>query len=159
MTYSALVIAYAFVRRGIDESNPVTQMQLQKMVYFAHGYHYARYGEALINEPIQAWEYGPVIPSIYHSYKFYGSSPIITVDKIIDRPSDIDLLGLSASAKDAIDYTWKATSKLSAFHLSSWSHKDGSPWANVYQEGIRNIPIDNNEIRNYFKALIFAEPA
>ena len=52
MAYSASLIADALVKRGIKEGRPVTQMKLQKMVYFAHGYHLAKYGDAQIQEEV-----------------------------------------------------------------------------------------------------------
>src|SRR5215469_2786509 len=90
MSYPASLIAYAFVKRGIDDGNPVTQMKLQKLVYFAHGLHLASYNEPLISEKFQAWKYGPVVPAIYRDYKLYGSSPIL----------DTDLLFISTNLSD-----------------------------------------------------------
>lgn len=61
-SYSAKDIAMAFVKKAIESGKPVTQMQLQKMVYFAHGLHLANTkGEPLVKEEFQAWRYGPVI--------------------------------------------------------------------------------------------------
>ncbi|MGN6477898.1 MAG: Panacea domain-containing protein, partial [Flavipsychrobacter sp.] len=64
-TYPASVIAYAFVIKGIEEGNPVTQMKLQKLVYFANGIYLAQGYGPLIKESFQSWEYGPVVPEIY----------------------------------------------------------------------------------------------
>ena len=88
MPYSASVIAYAFVQKGIEEGKFVTQMKLQKMVYFAHGYHLARYNEPLIREEFEAWKFGPVVPSIYQSYKLYGSDMIIDTGLIAKPVND-----------------------------------------------------------------------
>jgi len=155
MPYSANTIAYAFVQKGISEGKYMTQMKLQKMVYFAHGYHLAKYGEALVKEVFQAWKYGPVIPSIYQSYKLYGSDPIFNTELIAKSVNDfLNPTELSESAKDAIDYTWQLTRKLSANQLSNWTHIDGSPWAKVYNPIEWSIPIDNNSIKEYFKGLL-----
>lgn len=54
MAYAAALISFAFVKRGIMEGKPVTQMKVQKMVYFAHGYHLAKYGTPLITEGFEA---------------------------------------------------------------------------------------------------------
>src|SRR5215203_2690640 len=126
MSYSTSVIAYAFVKKGIAAGKPVTQMKLQKMVYFAHGYHLAKYGEPLIKEDFEAWQFGPVIPSIYNEFKLYGSDPIQMeeTDKL-----ETELRTLSPEANDAINYTWEATKDISAYKLSGWTHKRDSPWA------------------------------
>jgi len=74
--YSALTIANFFVRKGLLEKITVSPMKLQKLIYFAHGWHLAFFDKPLIKEDIQAWAYGPVIPAIYHIYKNYGNTTI-----------------------------------------------------------------------------------
>ena len=76
MAYPASFIANGFLTRAIQEGNLITQMKLQKILYFAQGLHLATYGTPLIQENFQAWKFGPVIPEIYQIYKFYGSEPI-----------------------------------------------------------------------------------
>src|SRR6478672_9634684 len=126
MAYSASLIAYAFVKKGVETGKPVTQMKLQKMVYFAHGYHLAKYDEPLIEEDFEAWQFGPVAPSIYNEFKLYGSDPIrmTETDKLL-----AELRTLSPDAQHAIHYTWEATKDISALKLSGWTHKKNSPWA------------------------------
>ena len=155
MPYHATLIAYVFVKRGIEELNPVTQMKLQKMVFFAHGYHLARYGIPLIEEEFEAWKFGPVIPSIYHSYKLYGSEPItdsILIQNIYELESQS--LSLSATAIEAINYTWEATKNVSAITLSAWTHKNGSPWAETFKPNTNSIPIKNDRIGEYFTGIL-----
>jgi uncharacterized phage-associated protein len=157
MPYSANAIAYAFVQKGIQEGKFVTQMKLQKMVYFAHGYHLAKYGEPLIREEFEAWKFGPVIPDIYQSYKLYGSDPIFDTDLISRSTTDVGKPAeLSESAKDALEYTWRFTKRLSATQLSHWTHLAGSPWALVYNPNEWSIPIKNESIKEYFKELLTA---
>lgn len=156
MAYPASVIAHAFVLKGIEEGNYVTQMKLQKMVYFAHGYHLAKYGTPLINEDFQAWKFGPVVPEIYQSYKLYGSDYIIDAGLARNTAKP---LTFSDSASDAIAYTWRITKNLSASQLSRWSHAQGSPWATVYDEGNSSLPIGNAAIKDYFQKLVFSSTA
>lgn len=147
MSYDTSLIAYAFVKKGIETGKPVTQMKLQKMVYFAHGYHLAKYGEPLIKEDFEAWQFGPVAPSIYNEFRLYGSGPILMkeTDKL-----EAGLRSLSSEAIDAINYTWEATKDVSAYKLSGWTHKQDSPWANAYRPNIVGSVIRNNDIQAYF---------
>jgi uncharacterized phage-associated protein len=154
MAYPASVIAYAFVEKGIEEGQFVTQMKLQKMVYFAHGYHLAKYGEPLINEQFEAWKFGPVVEDIYQTYKLYGSDPIMDTFFLPKPPRAYRYKPLSDSALDAIDYTWKLTKSLSATQLSQWSHLDGSPWAKVYDPAKSSNTIPDDSIRDYFQRLL-----
>ena len=152
MPYSASLIATAFVARSIKEEKYLTQMKLQKMVYFAHGYHLAKYGTPLIDEQVQAWKFGPVIPKIYADYKLYGSDLIIDTQylSVPYKLMEKELSSLSATAKDAIEYTWETTKNLSTAKLSGWTHEPGSPWAQVYNEHDRETVINNDIIQQYF---------
>lgn len=157
MSYPASLIAFAFVKKGIDEGNPVTQMKLQKMVYFAHGMHLALDRGALIKETFQAWKFGPVVPEIYQDYKIYGSGPITTTDllrifstgQICDNE---DLKKIDKKAQESVDDAWSVLKELDALSLSAWTHKDGSPWKKFYKNGVTDIIIPNEEIKEYFKS-------
>jgi uncharacterized phage-associated protein len=152
MPYPASLIAYAFVKKGIDEGTPVTQMKLQKMVYFAHGVHLAVYGKPLVEEHFQAWKFGPVVREIYNTYKFYGSEPISDTNWLFFT-SDYDskLNNLDTQAKDTIELTWNTLKSLNAAQLSNWTHKAGSPWNKVFIDGVKDIDIPNEDIKEYFK--------
>jgi uncharacterized phage-associated protein len=147
MTYSAPLIAHAFVKKGLETGKPVTQMKLQKMVYFAHGYHLAKFGEPLIREDFEAWQFGPVVPSIYNEFRLHGSDPIL-----VDAPGKLEpeLRTLSPEAQDAINYTWDATKDVSAYKLSGWTHKKDSPWAAAYRPLAIGSVIPNHDIQTYF---------
>lgn len=151
MAYPASVIADVFVQKGINEGRFLTQMKLQKVVFFAHGYHLARYGEPLIQEKFQAWKFGPVVPSIYQDYKLYGSRPIIDTRLLTHTP---DFVTLDEMAQEAINYTWKVTKGLSAETLSNWTHQPNSPWSEVYNPNDWAIPIRDERIRHYFEGLV-----
>jgi len=152
MSYSAPLIAYAFVKKGLETGKPVTQMKLQKMVYFAHGYHLAKWGTPLIKEPFEAWQFGPVAPAIYNEFNLYGSDPIE-----LHEPARIEhaLRTLSPEAKEAIDYTWEATKDVSAYKLSGWTHKASSPWAAAYRPNVPDTVISNQDIQTYFIKFLF----
>ncbi|HEY4875924.1 MAG TPA: type II toxin-antitoxin system antitoxin SocA domain-containing protein [Puia sp.] len=159
MPYSASLIAAIFVKRGIEQRKYVTQMKLQKMVYFAHGYYLAKYGEPLIIEGFEAWKFGPVIPQIYQDYKFYGSDYITNIEyaSLLGMElEDADINQLSENARDAVNFTWETLKNISAGKLSSWTHLEGSPWQQVYNENDREIKIDNNVIKDYFASFLAA---
>jgi uncharacterized phage-associated protein len=153
MPYSAPLIAYAFVKKGLDTGKPVTQMKLQKMAYFAHGYHLARYGEPLIKEDFEAWQFGPVAPSIYNEFNLYGSDPIM-----MEEPARVEqaLRTLPPQAWEAINYTWEATKDISAYKLSGWTHKRDAPWAAAYRPNVPGTIIPNSDIKAYFTKFLSA---
>jgi uncharacterized phage-associated protein len=155
MSYSASLVAYAFVKKGIEDGRPLTQMKLQKVVYFAQGIHLALYKEPLIKNVFQAWKYGPVIPEIYHTYKYYGSLPINDTEWVLSVQEDeIALSHLDEKAWEAIDYTWDLLKDTNAVKLSNWTHQEGSPWAKSYSEGVNETLIPNDDIRQYFEQFL-----
>jgi uncharacterized phage-associated protein len=154
MAYPASLIAFAFVKKGIDEGLFVTQMKLQKLVYFAQGAHLAKYNKPLINETFQAWMYGPVIPEIYQDFKLYGSRPITDTAEFAPSPSYRPPFRLDEEALDTINYTWGVLKDFSAMSLSKWTHRADGPWSKVYDPAEKSTPINNNDIKQYFEKLL-----
>ena len=62
----------ACCRSGWSLSN----LELQKILYVGQMLYLGRYNEPLVNEVFEAWDYGPVLPTIYHSAKMFGRSPV-----------------------------------------------------------------------------------
>ena len=154
--YFATTIAYVFIKRGINEGNPVNQMKLQKMIYFAHGYHLIVHKKPLIRELFQAWKYGPVVSSVYHACKLYGSEdindPCYFIKSIGEEP---DLNKLDSDAINTIQITWSALKDVSGIVLSNWTHNSkGSPWVKYYIDGVNDIPIPNKDIEEYFNIFL-----
>ena len=54
----------------------VSPMKLQKLVYFAHGWHLAIHNRPLVNEQVEAWKFGPVFSDLYHQIKSFGNEKI-----------------------------------------------------------------------------------
>lgn len=158
MSYPAKAVANYFVRRGLQDHNPVDPMKLQKLIYFAHGWHLAVYDEPLIDEMIEAWRYGPVTPSIYHGVKSHGSSPIdfpIFQERATGRipPSVVDEgpIGL-------LDRVWGVYGGISSVRLSDMSHDPNGPWSSTwrdgaYSEAIKGVDIPNEAIKEYFLSI------
>src|SRR3977135_2921517 len=76
MSFDAKAVANFFLDLAKAEGQPLTPMKLQKLVYYPHGWRLGIVGKALLNEQIEAWEFGPVIPSLYHEFKEFGDQPI-----------------------------------------------------------------------------------
>src|SRR5258708_4237314 len=74
--WKTLAAANFFLAKGLEDGVSIDPLKLQKLVYFAHGWHLAVTGKPLIDEYVEAWPYGPVIPSLYHRFKSYGADPI-----------------------------------------------------------------------------------
>ena len=71
MAYKALDIANKLLAKATDVcgGDLMSNMKLQKMLYYEQGYHLAAFGTPLFDEDIEAWMYGPVVPCVYEHFK------------------------------------------------------------------------------------------
>jgi uncharacterized phage-associated protein len=148
---SPFAVSQFLLDKASQERTGLSPMKLIKMVYIAHGWNLGFTGEPLIYEPIQAWQYGPVVESLYHGFKQYGNSPIDAASECLpafpaDAPDKRDLLGK----------IWAKYSPLSAVHLSALTHQTGTPWDVVWNKqggnSRKGAVIDNDIIKEYYAA-------
>lgn len=157
---TSLAVANAIIERANADYHPPTQMKLQKLIYFAHGWSLALYEKPLVEEQFQAWPYGPVLPSVYHEFKSFG---MLGIDKLATVMVPLANGGLgwalppiqnAAFAQPLINRIWEVFGQYSGGQLSDMTHASGSPWQVMFHSsgGARNIPIPNELIQKYFKA-------
>jgi len=151
MAHSARAIANAFILKGLAEKNPLTLMQLTKLVYFAHGWHLAMTGKPFISEPIEAWKFGPVIPTIYYSAKEYGALPVTDLLKDCGIPL---ISRFNDQEQEIIDAVYRKFGNTSGIQLSQITHESNSPWDTVWNHqggsSRQGAVIDNSVIRDYY---------
>ena len=131
-----------WLRRGTE----TTPMHVLKLVYISHGWTLGLYGRSLINEPAEAWRYGPVVPSVYHRYKSFRGDPITT--EPVDRSDAFD-----EEQRDVIEQVHEVYGDFTALQLSALTHKPGTPWDVTYREYGAGVIIPNELIRDYYKRL------
>ena len=175
MPYNPLVIANYFLDRAESRGEQLSPMKLQKLVYYAHGWCLALTGEPLLDEPIHAWLYGPVVNSIFRKFRRFGSQEITTRATVPDSTSRtnnstrrLDQVA-SGSVPEAIDQeitpfldrVWEIYGRYSANQLSNQSHEPGTPWSEVsarYPDGVpRRVIIPDDRIKVYFAKQLVAE--
>ncbi|MBY0545082.1 MAG: DUF4065 domain-containing protein [Gammaproteobacteria bacterium] len=129
-------------------------MKLIKLIYFAYGWHLAIVGKRLINEPVCAWRYGPVIESVYQDFKKYGNGPITeeTSNRIDDK--QVGQLMTDEVALALLDKIWDVYGVYDGIQLSNLTHEPDSPWYEAWhaQKGKshHNFNIDDQLIKAYF---------
>lgn len=133
--HNAIDIANYFINNSLISD--LSNMKLQKLLYYSQGLCLVLIGKPLFQEDIEAWEYGPVIRDIYTQFKEYGS------DSIPRRQSDKKL---DQQVEVILDATINTFGKLSTLELSDLSHNE-TPWKTT----IRNKAIDLGEIKSYFE--------
>lgn len=88
MTYDAIDVAGFVVSTARRNFKDITNLHLQKILYFLEVKHLTDTGRPLFNDDIEAWKLGPVYPSVYHEYKVFGSHNIKFIPKIFKIISD-----------------------------------------------------------------------
>lgn len=127
---------------SVDEihGDNITNLKLQKLLYYAQGFHLAITGRPLFDDPIQAWEYGPVVPSIYRAYRDYRA-------QAIPRPEDgFDDSRFSKETRDILDEVATVYGQFSAVRLMQLTHAE-PPWKGTE----RNEVISQKAMAEYFK--------
>jgi len=148
MSNKTLTVAKELLDR-LNRVNPsVTPMQLLKLVYVAHGYMLGIHGRPLLDEEVEAWQYGPVVRSVFDAVKRYRSNPI---EKITVRsPVDLDSDEVAVLDRVARNY-----GKHSGVTLSSATHKPGTPWSVTWGMGDgKNSVISNDVIEEFYDRLL-----
>jgi uncharacterized phage-associated protein len=128
----------------------VTPMQLIKLAYVAHGYMLGRHGRPLLDEPVQAWQYGPVVPSVYRAVKGYQSAPVPAVP---GAPRDT-ATAFSPEEQAVMKTVAQMYGKYSGVVLSSATHKAGTPWQRTWELAGKNAPISNDLIESFYAGIL-----
>lgn len=76
MLLTCFEVAKYFIRLAHETGSFISNLKLQKLVYYAQAWHLALFEQPLFNEDFEAWIHGPVVPELYHYYKKFGWRPI-----------------------------------------------------------------------------------
>jgi len=177
--YSSTTIAYAFIKRAIDEGKPINQIKLQRMLYFAHGYHLTTTDKCLLDEQFNVSEYGPIVTSVFDACVLYGSENITdliyfkySINKNLNTSIKSLINEIKKSQKfrvfkkqkkfkpgnidketmNTIDFTWGILKDIKTSTLTYWSNSDGSVYKDNKDKGIDKM--QNEDIRIYFNKFL-----
>lgn len=156
MAVRSTVIADEFITLAALACKSFTQMQLQKLVYFSHGWSLSLLKQDLTEDSPQAWPYGPVYVDLWKVLKHCGKSEV--KNNILD-PDEFkaERSKLSENQNRVIRKVFELYGDYHAFQLSAMTHKEGTPWHQVYvEEGRERAPISNDLIRAHFDKLAAA---
>lgn len=123
------LICQYFLAKGLDNGKPtISNKKLQKLLYYAQGWHLALTGKALFKEKIEAWVHGPAIRDVYTKYKEYSFRPI----EYVVASGDLDKI--PADVRKFLDDVYKVYGKFDAKYLELLTHSE-RPW----QEARKNL--------------------
>lgn len=150
MAQANLVAEYLIHLKNLDktvgEDFSLSNLKLQKILYYCQGAHYIWDNEQLITDNVfEAWDYGPVIRSVYHKYKKFGQNDIY-----IDTFSDISKFQkLDRNIQETIEAVWNQLKPLSAYELVEKTHQE-APWRNSMLNN--QLFIDEISIKDFFNS-------
>jgi uncharacterized phage-associated protein len=156
--YPPSAVANFFLSRDTE----LTQMQLHKLLYYAHGWYLAVVGKPLLNEMVGAWKHGPVVPSLYYDLKRFGARPVDRLAKTIDLATRARFAPQVDESdhlvRSLLERVWIVYGGLSGPQLSNMTHAPDSPWSAVRERNpeLLGVDIPNDEIRAYFKQRLAA---
>lgn len=145
-----------------NSKKPLTVMAVLKLAYICHGWHLALYKKPLICSDIEAWKYGPVIPSLYRELKRQRNKR--SADRLLYCGTKKSS-NLFASRKDfinsqftddqrvLIDRVLSEYGDFSAMDLSSMTHQEGTPWSKIYNPSEPFRPIPDHVIQAHYEDL------
>lgn len=148
--YSALDIATYVINKSYEEGYPISNLKLQKILYFIQGYTLSIKDEACFSDRIEAWNYGPVVPNVYKKFKIFGANNIPSIGRIEnDEVIDESNKNIDIQDKIIIDAVLKLLRKYSAGALVDITHKQ-APWKDAIAKG-NNSEITKESICQFFK--------
>lgn len=154
--YDALTIARYIVNYSNDKDYGVTNLKLQKLLYFVQAAFLSVYDEKCFKEDIEAWKFGPVVNKVYHEFKQYGNRLIPTITEYSDvnyyvngKLTPFDDSVISNEHKAIINQIIDFFSEYSASMLVEITHAQG-PWRKVY-DGNWNAVITEDDLKGVFK--------
>lgn len=144
MSFNALDIANKIIiNTDIDKGDIISNLKLQKLMYYLQGFNLAFFNEKLFEDDIEAWQYGPVVPSIYYNFKDFGKGAIFLSELTDEVQLD------NEEQEDMFNQVMAEYGKFSAIRLMEMTHNE-IPWKSTE---IRNV-IDIELMKNYFKTLV-----
>lgn len=117
-----LDVARYFIIRSYESGreDTITNMKVQKLLYYAQSLHLALFDEPLFDQEIQAWRYGPVCPTAYAFYSGFEANQL-------PIPSPEILANIPYPQKEVLDEVWQYFGEYHAYHLSGLTHLE-FPW-------------------------------
>lgn len=137
--YNATEVAEYIIERCNQKHESISNLKLQKILYFVQAQFIVKYGTPCFENIMQAWDHGPVVPAVYHEYRGYGNTNIPSYgDKRFHFEQD---------EQQTLDVTIDRASEYTASQLVEIA-RNQRPWMDAYEEADRIITSES--IRKFF---------
>src|SRR5262245_50729606 len=142
MTTALDVAGYLLTLPAEEDGDLISNLKLQKLLYYCQGFALVILGRPLFNAAIKAWEHGPVVPEVWHEFREHGANQIPV-------PENFDIEVLSAEERKLVDEVYSVYGQFSGWKLRKMTHSE-PPWADT----ARNAVISHERMREYFRTQV-----
>jgi len=136
------VANYFLYKIDPEVGDTISNLKLQKLVYYAQGFALALFDKPLFSSRIEAWDHGPVIPDLYHEYKQHKAGNIPPIEKLNKTSLTEDQIAL-------LDEVYEVFGQFSAWALRNMTHRE-PPWNEAADDEV----IPHEDMKKYFKTRI-----
>ena len=143
MPHDPRAAANELISRGIEENQPLTHIEVQKLLYFSHGWMLGIHGQPLHHSLWEAWQHGPVLPPIYYILNYYRGAQI--KEKILAHPETF-----TEEEQSILQSVYDQYRPHGAFGMVDITHSPGTPWHQVWNRRWGPPIITNESIQAYF---------
>lgn len=136
MVYNVRDVAAYIVDYSIKINKPISNLKLQKLLYYTQAYFTVKKDLPCFQEEIEHWRHGPVVREVYSEYKMYFNDKINNVKEYNNiKEEDANLI------KEVVE----SYKNYGPWDMVKKTHEE-EPWLNTNSDEI----IDVYEIKNYF---------
>lgn len=142
----ASTVSDFFIASLHNSGDPLSNLKLQKLLYYAQAWHLAIFDKPLFSEKIEAWVHGPVVVSEYHRFKGYAWQPIMENPTLPNLDHEIE-----AHLKEVLDIYGSKN----AHELELLTHAE-APWLNarkgIPEDELSNEVVSLDEMKTFYRA-------
>ena len=142
---SAIQVAQYLLALAHSKGDQISNLKLQKLLYYLQGFSLVVNNKPLFPEPIEAWTHGPVVASVYHKYSKYGNNHIPA------KEGDRDIL--DKDVQEFIDEVYSEYGRYSAWKLRQMTHME-PPWKDAYRVDVSGVVITHKAMIDYFSQFV-----
>ena len=136
MCYSAADLSKYIVYKCITDGRPISNMQLQKMLYCIQR-EFLKNDRIAFADDIQAWQFGPVVPNVYYTFCGFGAMPI----SVSNKPT----IEINEQDRRTVDQIVESKRDFKPWDLVKETHRADGAWAETYRDGRGNYSVISKE--------------
>jgi uncharacterized phage-associated protein len=156
--YDPRAVANLLLDLAKEENKSITNLALQKLLYFAHGHFLTSKETPLVSGYFEAWQYGPVHPLVYRAFDAAGAAPITLRAQSTNLMTGVQQVVGGADSPEVVEQLKSVLivyGRMTAGRLVEISHARNAPWAFIKEKGARGVAlgfrIPDDVIRDRFK--------